>query len=171
MITQTRLKELFNYDPLTGVLTNRIARSNNNKVGDTAGSLDLSHHGRSNGYWRVSVDGKRHYSHRLIWLIAYGNAVDSGLEIDHINGDTSDNRLSNLRLSTPSENGQNQQMRTNNKSGYKGVCWESSREKWLATCQINGKNHRIGRFDSKADAIAAHSSFAEAHQKEFYRPS
>jgi hypothetical protein len=73
------------------------------------------------------------------------------LEIDHINRDKLDNRKSNLRFVTHKENTFNQSVRVNNKSGIRGISYDSSRKKWIATIG----NRSLGRFKTKDEAIEA----------------
>lgn len=92
---------------------------------------------------------KHVYMHREIM-----NAP-SGMDVDHINGNTLDNRKENLRICTRSQNKMNTSRRKGNTSGYKGVCFDNTNKKWLATITINGKLKHIGLFqDAKSAAIA-----------------
>ncbi|MDA6380520.1 HNH endonuclease signature motif containing protein [Escherichia coli] len=70
----------------------------------------------------IMINGKAYPAHRLAWLIVYGTMPDGF--IDHINRVRTDNRISNLRLVTHSENMQNRKIQKNNKSGYRGVSWD-----------------------------------------------
>ena len=97
MITQKRLRELFNYDAKTGSLTHKRNVSQV-KIGDEVGCI------HSSGYRICSVDDKKYRVHRLIWVLVNGYAPDF---IDHINGVRSDNRIENLRNVTVKENMRN----------------------------------------------------------------
>jgi hypothetical protein len=81
-----------------------------------------------------------------------------GKEVDHINGDSLDNRRKNLRICTHSENCQNRKKRLDNTSGFKGVYWSKRSNKWVANIQIKSKRIYLGGFISKIKA-------AEAYQK------
>lgn len=80
-----------------------------------AGSLD-----KTTGYYRVCVNGKLFYAHRVVWCI-HNLEIECTQQIDHINGIKTDNRIVNLRLATQAENNRNQKLRRNNKSGVTGV--------------------------------------------------
>jgi hypothetical protein len=91
----------------------------------------------------------------------------SGKEIDHINGNQLDNRRSNLRTCTHSENQRNSKRRKNNKSGYKGVCWCSSGNKWKVQLRDNGKVKCIGFFTCLIKAARAYDKAAKEMYGEF----
>lgn len=104
------------------------------------------------GYIRIRYQGKVEYVHRLIWEHVNG-PIPKGMHIDHINGDKSDNRISNLRLATPSQNAQNRQ----NSSGVH-LCKSSG--KWISQIGHEGKRYFLGRFDTLADAETAYAGAA-----------
>lgn len=147
MITQSELKEVLSYDEMTGQFVWIKSTSDRIKVGDEAGAI------RPDGYRSIQVNGKRTMAHRWAWLYVFGNFPDC--EIDHINGNRSDNRLVNLRLATSKQNKENTRLKINNTSGHRGVSWDASREKWLAHVVHNRKFHNIGRFDDIDDAVKA----------------
>lgn len=87
-----------------------------------------------------------------------------GMVVDHINGDTLDNRRCNLRVCTQSDNLANQKIGKRNTSGAKGISFDKNRNKWVAQTHKNGKHIFIGRYFSKEEAIAAHSNiFQKIH--------
>src|SRR3990167_3120706 len=106
MISQQRLKELLSYNPNTGEFTRLVATGIHgcNKAGVVVGCL--SDH-PTQGYIliRVNNDGILYRAHRLAWLYVYGFWPPA--DIDHINGNRSDNRIVNLRSVTRSQNLQN----------------------------------------------------------------
>lgn len=143
MVTQSRLRELFNYDSRTGVFSRIInARGMRNKVGSL-------HNG---GYLQICVDYKTYLAHRLAWLYVYGELC---VHIDHINGDKLDNRISNLRLATNKQNSENIKLYSNNKSSARGVHFCNRSQKWIARVVHYQRVHYIGSFDSVEEASRA----------------
>lgn len=123
------------------------------RKGDAVGSID-----RSSGYRFVRDAGKKLYVHRIVWELLAG-PIGAGREIDHINGNRSDNRIENLRAVTRSENLKNQRSVRANRTGYRGVTrLEDGR--FLARVWSNGKAIVLGRFDSAEQAFAARLSAA-----------
>jgi len=108
------------------------------------------------GYHVGSVNGDILQAHRVIWAIVSGG--DAPEEIDHINGDRSDNRLSNLRSVSQSENRKNMSTPKNNTSGVCGVSFDRRLGKWLAKITVDRKQIYIGLYVSKADAAKARKS-------------
>jgi len=88
--------------------------------------------------------------HRLAWLYEHGEL--SSCVIDHINGNTLDNRIANLRPATMKQNSENQQLRPNNKSGFRGVHWVPRNQKWKASVTHNQVVHYLGLYDSLEEA-------------------
>lgn len=92
-----------------------------------------------------------------------------GYVVDHINGDKLDNRLCNLRFATLAENVANSKSKKGSTSEYKGVSWDSSRQKWISSIQINGKTKHLGRFDSEVECAKAYDRAAWEAYGEFAR--
>lgn len=88
--------------------------------------------------------------------------------VDHANGDTLDNRKTNLRKATNSENGHNSRIRKNNKTGYKGVSQRKS-GKFQAHIGLNSKRIFIGNFDSAIEAARAYNEAAKNLHGNFAR--
>lgn len=101
--------------------------------------------------------------HRLICQVI----EEKDKEVDHINHDVSDNRKCNLRIVTGKENQWNLGLHKNNSSGVTGVSWDAERNKWRATIDSDGIRHRIGRFDSFEDAVAARKAAEEKYFGEY----
>lgn len=145
-LTVESLKENLAYDPLTGLFT-RVKDKGPWKAGSVAGSR---HH---SGYITVFVCGKYYTAHRLAWFYTHGYFPD--LEIDHINRVRSDNRLSNLRLVTRTQNMHNYSGHSLNSSGFTGVSL-NKRKKWRATVNVNKTWVELGTFETPKEAAAAY---------------
>jgi hypothetical protein len=152
-LTRDRLRERLSYDERTGEFTHLTANSMR-KAGHRAGCTN------GGGYRSIMVDGTIYQAHRLAWLYAYGTWPSN--VIDHINGDRTDNRLSNLRVVTTAGNSQNHHSaRADSLSGLKGV----SRKKdgrWFARITVDGNRLFLGHFDT---AEQAHSAYVEAKRQ------
>lgn len=164
MPTAKRVRELFDYDKSTGLFTRRITvgRHGRFRKGETPGTEN------GNGYVRMYVDSKRYYAHRLAWLHTFGSMPS---QLDHIDGDRSNNRIDNLRISTQSQNLANRTKSPRNKSGFKGVCRDDRYiKKWKAQITINRKNIYLGTFLTAKEAYAAYLGAAKIGHKEFHHP-
>lgn len=112
------------------------------------------------GYVRIHINGKAEYVHRVIWEHVNG-PIPKGMHVDHINGNKSDNRITNLRLVSPSQNAQNRYGAAKGTlSNVKGVGWNKRSGKWVA--QIKGPfgRYKLGMFDSIDEASAAYAGAA-----------
>ena len=103
-------------------------------------------------------NGKYIYIHRLI---AERAGCDISRMIDHLDGDGLNNLRGNLRAATNAQNLQNRGMPSNNASGYKGVLWDSARNKWRAEIRADGKRYFLGRFYSKQQAARVYVKAAK----------
>lgn len=92
-----------------------------------------------------------------------------GLVSDHINGDRLDNRRANLRICTPKQNRQNKGMYKNNKSGYRGVCWDKYANLWRVDFSLNGKHITVGYFKNPEDGHKAYKKRSIKEYGEFRR--
>ena len=108
---------------------------------------------RPDGYLGLTINNKDYLVHRLIWLLVYGSWPKD--QIDHRDGNRSNNKLSNLRDVTNIINAQNAKMSSNNISGYTGVSWLKRDAKWYASIMVEGKTISLGQFHNKELAIKA----------------
>ena len=160
------VRSILIYNPNTGLFTwrertDRARNWNTRNAGFLAGSTH-----KKRGYVRIQIEKGMHYpAHVLAWLYVHGEWRPD--EIDHRNGNRSDNRISELRIATPSQNGINKAMQRNNKSGAVGVHFVQQCGKWEGVITQNRK--RIWRhfFDSKEEAAAARAEKARELQNEF----
>jgi len=156
IITQELLHNLFTYKD--GKLFWKIKPSNSVNIGDVAGCLD------SNNYYRVRISNKMYGLHRIIFAMHYGYFP---LIIDHIDGNSKNNLLSNLREATHAENAWNSKLHQKNTSKYKNVIFRKERNKWTCRLRINGKNIMRGAFDTPEEANIYAIKLRKEMHKEF----
>jgi Demerecviridae HNH endonuclease len=157
-LTQRQLKKLLNYDPKTGIFRWRVNKARCAQIDSIAGR-------RGN----IMIDGTGYHAHRLafLWMTGHWPKYD----IDHKNGNFRDNRWTNLREATPSQNLMNARTQKTGKftSPYKGVSRCSDRPgKWQARICIHPGGF-LGRFDTPEEAHAAYCKAARKHFGEFAR--
>ncbi len=104
------------------------------------------------GYRQVYVDGVPYLAHRLAWKMTHGS--DPVGQIDHIDGNRSNNRIANLRDVTPRENNRNRHV-CNSNTGYRGVSYCKAKRRYLADIGLNGHVIHIGRFIELSCAVKA----------------
>lgn len=123
---------------------------------------------RSDGYLYGSIFDSMYLAHRVIFKLVNGEEPKC---IDHVNGDRSDNRISNLRSVSRRDNQRNMGMSSANTSGFTGVCWDSANQKWRATIAVNGRQICLGRHSALEEAVKARTEanilygFHENHGK------
>lgn len=167
--TQAYLRQILQYDEETGVFTWRVRLPqsqirnlwNRRYAGKEAGHIMPS------GYSTIRLKPRHFYAHQLAWFYVYGEWPTC--DIDHINMERSDNRISNLRKATRSQNKGNVKAHPRNTSGTRGVVWDKHRQKWRAQIMINGRQTNLGRYDTFADAKKAFDQAAIPHWGEFLR--
>lgn len=127
----------FRYDPETGRFFNQMGR----EIGHTDGR-----------YITLTVDGRKIYAHRLAWRIVYGYWPE---QVDHINRERDDNRISNLREVNDSQQRMNC-TKALGSSGIRGVGWFKPKGKWRARIKKNRREVHLGYFRSKKKASLAY---------------
>ena len=135
-----RLDSILEYEQQTGILRWKA-------TGRIAGSIS------KRGYVNISIDNRFYRAHRVAFAM-FHRRWPAG-EIDHINRVKSDNRISNLRECSRSENGRNRGLPKSNVSGFRGVFWDSGRGKWRSAITIDGERTMLGRFDTAEEASGA----------------
>lgn len=168
--SQKLLRQILDYNPNTGILTwkerppelfanakNPVAYAktwNKQNAGKTAGAKS------NNGRLQICVQNRNYNAHKIIWIWLYGT-WNPLYEIDHINGDPSDNRQSNLRLATSWQNKANRNaMFEHNTSGALGVTFDRRssplKKRWLAQIKVCGAYLYLGRFETREEAQKAY---------------
>jgi hypothetical protein len=161
-ITQAELKEILHYDLETGVFRWRFASSNRVKPWSVAGTKG------DTGYIKIHINKKLYRAHRLAWLYVKGEFPKE--QIDHINGNRTDNFWQNLRETSSKQNQENLPLSKNNTSGYRGVAWSKTSKKWLAHVRHNSKKIHIGLYKTAEEAaIAAATKRAELFTHDYGR--
>lgn len=148
-----RLKQCLSCDFETGTLTwkpqpDRTKQWNARYSGKPALTASLR-----GGYRHGQVDRVKLRAHRVVWALYHGRWPSQ--EIDHINGNPSDNRIENLREVSRSAQMQNCRKGKANKSGQMGVFWHKRANRWTAQISVGGKSRHLGLFDDLEDAVTA----------------
>ena len=161
MLTQAELQEMFEYREDGVLLRRHDTTGKNNKAGNVVGFWPKEPLERSNRYVTTRIRKKNYRVHRLIYLYHHGNLPE---QVDHINGNTLDNRIENLRPCDPSQSSANRTLFKSSKSGYKGVSWHDRIGKWLAYVDYGKKRQHVGYFDDPLVAAeSARQVRAELH--------
>lgn len=163
ILTKEIIRELLNYDKNTGSLTWKprtgkwFTSHGERGVDGCAANWNSLYANKpaltskmKKGHLRGTILGKNYLAHRIIWLWMTGEWPD---QVDHINGNPSDNRWENLRNVDGAENKKNTKLYKNNKSGHSGIFYLKKEEKWLVSIQANGRLKFLGHFRDLDDAI------------------
>ena len=149
MLTVKYLRKILDYDAATGVFVWRITKSGC-YTGEIAGFYVKK-------YRYIGIDRHIYQAHNLAWFYVYGIWPK---QLDHKNTICDDNRITNLRCATNSQNAANRKIRVDNKSGFKGVSWHKGSNKWSARIGHNGKRRTIGYFKTAELAYSAYINAA-----------
>lgn len=165
-LTQEKLMQFVTYEPETGFFRWKVGVNYSIKPGDRAGAFD-----KRSGYRRISIDGERCLEHRLAWL--YVNGEHPIGYLDHINGDRTDNRITNLRPANKIQNGWNRTNNVNNSTGQRGVYQvKAGRKKnlvrFVAVVNVGSRRVTLGQYETRAEAVAAYKAAAKLIHGQFY---
>ena len=163
-LTADFVRSILEYDPTTGIFrwrhrADRAQNWNSRNAGKPAGSL-------VQGYLQIQIPKpQNYYAHQIAWLYMTGEWP--GQQIDHINGNRLDNRFSNLRLATNSQNGNNKTIQRNNVSGVAGVWFRPKLNRWEA--QVSKDGRRVFRkfFLTREEATEARIKAARDFHGDF----
>jgi hypothetical protein len=161
--SKEELTRLLRYEPKTGLL---FWRKRSEDMFETAGHTAAHTCAKWNarfagkealtkfniGYRCGRLNYRYVLAHRVIWKMVTG---EDAVEVDHIDGDRSNNRWANLRSVTSSGNNRNSSRRSDNTSGVVGVVWHKRARKWMAGTSVDGRYQFLGLFDSFDEAVAA----------------
>lgn len=140
----------FHYDEELGRLRRRVSRYRN-RIGEVAGAISHRKHGdRVNVYYR----GKVYQNSRLVWAYHKGEWPPEGMVVDHINGDTLDDRIENLQLLYEADNIRRSRKPRSVTSKYRGVA--ALDERWTTRVRVEGKDFFLGTFDTEEEAASAY---------------
>lgn len=157
-MTMEFLKSRLLYDPETGLF---VLTKNKRKDKPYAGWMDAL------GYIHIRLGDKLYLSHRLAWLYVYGAwPIDN---LDHIDGNPSNNRISNLREAPQLLNCRNGITKRKNASIRSGVSFDNTRKKYRAYITVNRRQIPLGRFDLVDDALSARKAAEAKYYGEFAR--
>lgn len=154
MLTRKRVRELFHYNPWTGVLTWRH-RPNGSKQWNARFAGKIAGGDNGDGYITVKFDGVRRLAHHVVWVYVYGYKPD---EVDHEDHGRANNKLANLREVTRLDNARNHTLQSNNTSGHVGVTRIKSTGRWRAYVTVRRRQIALGVFASKEEAVAARAA-------------
>ncbi len=171
------LRQLLRYEPETGKLfwlprgPQWFAPAGKRSVNNICATWNSRHAGRQamtyleDGYFLGRVLSAKVLAHRVAWAIYYGQWPCGSL--DHVNRDRSDNRISNLRPTTPTQNAANTTSKPGSSSRYLGVSWHKAEKKWVANIQSCGRRRTLGRFADEEEAARAYDKAAAVLHGEF----
>lgn len=148
--TRAEAAQYLSYDPETGIFRWLVASHGYGgaiNVGDEAGTI-------KDGYRVIILFGRQYRAQHLAWLFMEGDWPPADLDLEHQNRNRADNAWLNLRLATRSQNNMNTGIRSNNKSGHKGISWRKDIGKWHARIKLNGQTILLGNFEVLDDAVA-----------------
>jgi len=150
-LTHERIKKLLHYDPGSGVFTRRVSSAGTLNAGTTTGYVKTNISGKR--YCLISINGKQYSSHRLAFLHMTGSFPKD--QVDHIDGNGTNNAWINLRQVSHLENQKNKRLHANNKSGIAGVRQHEPSKKWHAYIMVEQKFIFLGSFEKKSNAAKA----------------
>lgn len=163
-ISQQQLKELFDYREDGNLVRIKTTQGFNAQIGCVLGSKENPRKPkRNNRYSATTLNGARYKVHQLIYLYHNGYIPKA---LDHVNGNTFDNRIENLRPVTTTENAQNRKKPVSNTSGIKGVTWNKNLNSWKVRIGVNDKRLYLGDFkDLELAELVANEARNKYHGK------
>lgn len=158
--TREEVLALFSYDPATGIFIwiNSLRPERDN--GKPAGGV-------KDGYLQIAIFGRFYRAHHLAWLVMTGYWPPLDRDVEHRDGIRRNNAWANLRLATRSQNNMNTGMRSDNKSGHKGVGFHHASGLWHARVTVNRRVISLGYYKTIEGAVAARMAGEQLHFGQF----
>ena len=156
-ISHQHLLEVLNYDSISGLFTWKVATARRIKIGMVAGTKT------SQGYRSICINNIKYYEHILAWFYIHGEWPLS--QLDHKDMDKSNNRITNLRPASETQNAHNIKAHRDNRHGYKGV--SANRKKFAAKIRVSGENIHLGSYTTAKEAAAIYDQAAIKYFGEF----
>lgn len=154
LISLEELKRTLRYESETGKFFWLVRPSTHVRPGSEAGYIE------SWGYRVIAIRGKHYKAHRLAWFYVHGYWPYP--QVDHINRDPADNRITNLRCVSQSQNHRNKKRKP------RGYCWNKKSNKWQVSFKIPmGKVKYLGLYDKEEDAAKVYKEYMQIHHPEF----
>lgn len=150
-ITQEELKQLLHYDPDTGMFMWKVTRGGV-KIDDIAGHKCIKN---TKFYVIIGLNNRIYRAHRLAWFYMTGYWPD---EVDHEDGNGTNNKWDNLRDVDRQGNCRNMRLHNHNTSGLSGVSWRSQRNKWRSYITVNNKQMNLGHYNDFFEAVCIRKS-------------
>ena len=150
--SQAYLMSILDYDATTGVLSWKHRKAAAVATNRRWAGREALNSLNQRGYRHGMIDGHNVMAHRIIWKLVTGEDPET---IDHINGDRADNRFTNLRSVSATENMQNWPLPASNRSGVIGVYWGTRERRWIARIKLNRVTKHLGTFVHFEDAVRA----------------
>lgn len=157
-LTQEYLKTILKYEN-GNLIWIKTSNYHKRRIGTVSG------YKRPDGYMQIRIKDKSYLLHRLVWL--YHNGEFPTKDLDHINFNTKDNRIENLREATKSENQWNIGITKQNTSGFKGVSYDKRRGTWNSAVTIKSKKKYLGAYKTPEEAGEVYIKHIKEHHSEF----
>lgn len=161
--TRAEASQFLSYDPDTGVFSWLVASHGHGgaiNVGDVAGTI-------KDGYRVIILFGRQYRAQHLAWLFMTGEWPPTEVDVEHRNRKRADNAWLNLRLATRSQNNMNAGLRSDNRSGHKGVGQRKDTGRWYARVTVDRKVILLGHFKTYDEAVAARKAAEQQHFGEY----
>lgn len=163
-LTYARLREVLNYDPVTGCFTWLVNRRGGARAGCRAGYAHPEDHRVA-----IGVDGRLYRAYRLAWFYMTGEWPPVGYEVEHKDTNSLNDSWDNLRLATRSQNAANARRRAKNTTGFKGVTYDPRRKKYAGQIGYGRKTYFLGYHDTPEAAHVAYCREAKRLYGEYAR--